>query len=124
MQRGDRSKLSAEDRLTVNSEPLVEYGRVDLAEVGVEFDVSVLKVVQAGVFADQARCDSVSSEEYWGGGSVVGAFAGVFPEASAELAERHGQNSVAVAVFVEVVDERVECSAEFSQQCRMGWSLS
>ena len=45
-------EFAAEDWGTVNAEPLVEYGRVELAEVGVEFYVAVLKIVQAGVLAD------------------------------------------------------------------------
>ena len=48
---------SPEHGLAVAAEPVVEQGRIDPAEVGVELQVVVVEVGQAGVLADDAALD-------------------------------------------------------------------
>ena len=105
LQGWNRRELSAENWSTFNTQPLVKNSGIDLPEVGVKFHVAVLKIGQAGVFADQAWCDTIAGKANRCGGSVVCPLTRVLFQSPSELAERHRQHAVSVTMLVEIRDE-------------------
>src|SRR4051794_25642064 len=67
--------LRTQHGLAVATQPVVEEGRVDGAEVGVESQVAVVEVRQAGVLADDAPLHRRPGHEQARAGAVVGAAA-------------------------------------------------
>ena len=98
-------ELVAEDGLGVGAEPLVEQGGVDGAVVGVEAQVAVVQVGQAGVVAVDAALDARAGYEHDAGRAVVGALRAVLLAAPPKFREGHHRDVLRLAVHFQVGDE-------------------
>ena len=97
-------------------EPLLNHRRVDAAEVGSHLQVTVVQIRQAGVLAVESALDAAANDEHRGGGSVVGAEAGVLFDAASELGEHHDGDVVGPADTFQVFDEATDRIGGIGQQ--------
>ena len=103
----DRFELIKKDRLWIASEPMLQGGCVDLAEVDVELQVAVFEFFQVGGTSDGARFDGGSGEEHWTSGTVVGSFARVLFDASAKFTEGHHGDAICLLLVLNVIQKRL-----------------
>src|SRR5829696_2200570 len=95
---GDRLEGVLQDRAGPDVEPPVEQRGVDAAEVGRVLQVTVVEVCQRRVPAVDAALYFAADDEHRAGGAVVGAGGAVLAHATAELAEAHHRDLLAVAL--------------------------
>src|ERR1700692_3056393 len=63
-EQGHRRERTRDDPLARTGEPLLDYRRVDAAEVDREFDVAVVEVVEGGILAVQTALDAAADEHH------------------------------------------------------------
>ena len=77
-------------------------------------DVAFRQIGEARVRAMQAALDARSGDEEAGRLAVVGAGAGVFRDAAAELGEGHEHDAFVIALFLEVGEEGFQAAVELA----------
>ena len=116
-------KPRADDRLGRTIEPVGDERRVDSPEIGVELEVAVVELVEAWMFADQARLGDRPDDEDRRGRTMIGALRGVFLDAAAKFAERQERHPVAVTRRRQVVVKRGDRIGQLVQEGRVSSEL-
>ena len=95
----------AQKGLAFGSQPAIQNGGVDLAEIGFVDDIAIGERGEVGRVTVEASLDPVSEKEDGGGGTVIGAGTAVFRDAPPKLAKGEDKNAAGVFLVAQVVAE-------------------
>ena len=95
----DRREFAFQCGLCIAVQPLRKHGCINLSEVGVVLQVSILEIPEAGVFANQPRLHLGSRQKHGTSCSMIRAFAGVFLHTPTEFTEAQAQHAFAVGAL-------------------------
>src|ERR1700730_5564886 len=113
--RGGLKNL-AEHVFAGNSQPTIENGSVNLAEIYLVLEVSKLQLGQIGVAANRPGFDLSPNQKDRGRRAVVCTMAGVFGSATAEFGKRHEKQSVLVTAGSHVLVKGCDGVGELLEQ--------
>lgn len=78
----------------IDSQPIVDHGRVYTAEISVKLQIAAAQLSQRRMPADNTRAHSAAEHKQRRGLAVVRAIAAVLCQTSAEFRKRHPQDTV------------------------------
>ena len=95
---------------------MVEHSPVNAAEVGVEFQITVIEIRKARIFPEQSRFHRTPDDKHRRGRAVIGPSICIFHNPPAELAKGHQQHTIEISLLFEIGREGAERIIQFAHQ--------